>query len=134
MPITAFYAGCLALLFVVLSWRTISHRRSQRIEIGDGDDREMLRRMRVHANCAEYAPIALLIIALTESMSASIIWLHVLGATLLVGRVIHAWGLSQSPHNFRLRVGGMVLTLNVLIFGSIGCLVLAVPRVFAPLF
>ena len=135
MPITAFYAALLAGLFVVLSFRTIGRRREAKVEIGtatrDGsDDRELLRRVRVHANCAEYAPIAIVLLGLAESLKAAPIWLHVLGAALLVGRVIHAYGLSQSPHNLPLRVGGMVLTLNMIIAAAVTCAWLAAPAAF----
>jgi len=60
MPITALYAGLLAPLFILLSIRVIDVRRTARISIGHGDDPELLRRMRVHANFAEYAPFALI--------------------------------------------------------------------------
>ncbi len=66
MPITAFYAALLAVLFLVLSFRVIGVRRGQRVEIGDGGDKELLRRMRVHANFAEYVPLALVLLALAE--------------------------------------------------------------------
>lgn len=126
MPITALYAGLIALLFLVLSARTIGARRAAKVEIGtatrEGEDRELLRRVRVHANCAEYAPIALLLIGLLESLKAAPPLLHGLGAALVIGRVIHAYGLSQSPHNMPLRVGGMVLTLNVIAIAAVGCL------------
>ena len=135
MPITAFYAALLAGLFVVLSFRTIGRRQAAKVEIGtatrDGnDDRELLRRVRVHANFAEYAPIAIVLLGLAESLKAAPIWLHVLGAVLLVGRLIHAYGLSQSPHNLPLRVGGMVLTLNMIIAAAVTCAWLAAPAAF----
>ena len=62
MTITAFYASLLALLFVFLSFRVIGWRRLKKVEIGHGDDNQLLRRMRVHANFAEYVPFTLLLI------------------------------------------------------------------------
>ena len=56
MKITALHAGLLALLVLVLSFRTILYRRAHKVEIGDGGDKELLRRSRVHANFAEYVP------------------------------------------------------------------------------
>ena len=47
MPITAFYAALLAMLFMVLSFRTIQQRRNARVEVGTGEDAELLRRYRV---------------------------------------------------------------------------------------
>ena len=50
MPITALYAGLLAVLLLALSARVIRFRRAARVEIGDGADRELLRRIRVSPN------------------------------------------------------------------------------------
>lgn len=125
MPITAFYAAPLAALFIFLSVRVIGQRRQARVEIGSGEDPELLRRMRVHANFAEYAPFALLLIALAESLKAPTLLLHLLGLALVAGRVIHAYGLSQTPHVLRLRVLGMSLTFSVIALAALTCFVLA---------
>lgn len=125
MIVTALYAALLALLFLVLSWRTIGARRAARIEIGDGDDKQLLRRMRVHANFAEYVPIALLLMALAESMELPGVALHAIGAVLLVGRLAHAYGLSQTPHIMQLRVFGMMATFTAIIVAAAACLSLS---------
>lgn len=114
MPITAFYASLLAFLFLLLSVRVISQRREARVEIGFGESRELLRRSRVHANFAEYVPMALLLLAFAESLKAPGAALHALGLALLAGRLVHAYGLSQTPHILKLRVLGMWLTLGVI--------------------
>lgn len=135
MPITAIYAAAIAVLFLILSARTIGQRRTASVEIGtatrDGtDDRELLRRVRVHANCAEYAPIGLLLLGLAESLRAAPLALHVLGAALLAGRIVHAVGLSATPHILPLRVGGMVMTLTMIGATAALCLWLAAPMAF----
>jgi hypothetical protein len=131
MPITALYAALLTLLFLLLSARTIGRRRVARIEIGtatrEQEDRELLRRVRVHANFAEYAPIGLVLIALGESLAAPGLLLHAIGLALLSGRLLHAYGLSQTPHVMALRVAGMVLTLNAIGVAAAMCLWLALP-------
>jgi hypothetical protein len=123
MPITAFYAALLAALFVFLSVRVIGHRREARVEIGPGNDPELLRRMRVHANFAEYVPFALLLMALTESIKSPSVLLHILGLLLLAGRVIHAYGLSQTPHILRYRVLGMTITFAVIGVAALVCFI-----------
>ena len=125
MPITALYASLLAFVFLVLSLRTIGARRAARVEIGDGSDRELLRRMRVHANFAEYVPLALVLMALAESLRLQAPWLHAAGAVLLAGRILHAYALSQTPHILRLRVLGMMATLTAIIATAAACLVLS---------
>jgi uncharacterized membrane protein YecN with MAPEG domain len=106
MAITAFYAALLGLFFVFLSFRVIGWRRLKSVELGHGEDGELLRRMRVHANFAEYVPFTLLLMAMAESMTAPRPLIHVAGLILISGRLMHAYGLSQTPHILRLRVGG----------------------------
>lgn len=130
MIVTALYAGLLTFLFLALSFRVIGVRRGQRVEIGDGGDKELLRRMRVHANFAEYTPLALVLLGLAESLKAPIWALHLAGVALLVGRIIHAYGLSQTPHIMQLRVGGMVLTFTALMVLAIACLMLSLRVAF----
>ena len=121
MTITAFYAALLAVLFMFLSIRVIGWRRQQRVEIGHGEDLQLLRRMRVHANFAEYAPFTLLLMALAESMVPPHILLHLVGVTLLAGRLMHAYGLSQIPHNLRYRAWGMTLTFTAMGIAALMC-------------
>jgi uncharacterized membrane protein YecN with MAPEG domain len=121
LTITAFYASLLAALFLLLSIRVIGWRRIHRVEIGDGDNRELLRRMRVHANFAEYAPFTLLLMALAESMAPPRPLLHVVGLMLVAGRLLHAYGLSQTPQILRYRVWGMQLTITALGIAAVMC-------------
>ena len=86
MQITAFYAALLAVLFLVLSVRVIAWRRQHRVEFGHGEDAELLRRLRVHANFAEYVPFTLLMIALAESMAPPDLLVHASGLLLIGGR------------------------------------------------
>ena len=62
MPATPLYAALLGLIFVALSIRTIRLRRRYGVGVGDGNNTELQRAARVHANFAEYVPLALLLI------------------------------------------------------------------------
>jgi hypothetical protein len=115
MTILPIYAALLALLFVYLSIQTIRTRRRLGIALGHADNPQMLRVMRVHANFAEYVPFSLLLIFWVESLAATPSWVHALGAALLVGRLSHAFGVSQRRENLLFRVTGMVLTFTVII-------------------
>jgi uncharacterized protein len=108
------YAALLALLYVYLSVRTIGVRRRVQVALGPGDNPEMLRAMRVHANFAEYVPLALILVYLVEAQGAAAWLVHALGAALLLGRCLHAYGVSQVKETFAFRVSGMVLTFTVL--------------------
>lgn len=114
MYITPVYAALLGLLFVYLSARTILLRRKLKIAVGDAGNRDMLRAMRVHANFAEYTPLALLLIFMLELQNGYGLLVHALAVVLISGRVFHAYGVSQSNENFRYRVFGMMLTFTSL--------------------
>ena len=86
--------------------------------------------MRVHANCAEYAPIALITLGLAESLDAPALALHAIGLTMTVGRFVHAYALSQNPHIMRFRVLGMVLTFAAIAAAAILGLLWSLPAVF----
>ncbi len=119
MIITPVYAALATLLFVFLSFRVIGMRRGEKISLGDGSNKEMGKRIRVHGNFAEYAPLALLLMLMAELQTAAAWSLHLVGATLLIGRILHAYAISQTPQVMNLRVAGMVLTFVSLISGAL---------------
>lgn len=109
--ITSLYAALLALLFLILSVRVIRTRRQERVSVGDGDNPRLRRAIGVHNNFAQYVPFALLLMMFVELAPAPILLVHVLGLLLLVGRILHAWGVGRMPENFRLRSVGITLTM-----------------------
>ena len=127
-PATALYAAILALVFIALSARVILRRRAARVSIGAGGDAGLERRARVHANFAEYVPLALVLLLLAELSGSPAPLLHVAGIALVLGRVAHAVGLSRVPEDFRLRVAGMVATLTVILVLALALLVRGLVR------
>ncbi len=119
ISITPLYAGLIALLFVTLSIRVIRVRRGDKISIGDAGRSDMAYRIRAQANCAEYAPIGLILLAMAELQGAPVWVVHILGLMLLIGRIMHGWGMSQAPQNLPARVYGMMLTLAMITFTAI---------------
>lgn len=119
MHVTFLYAALLALFFVALSLRTLLLRRRLRIPVGDKGNEAMLRAMRVHANFAEYVPLCLLLFYFVEQSGARPMLVHALGISLVLGRLLHAWGVSQVRENYRFRVLGMTLTFLPLIAASL---------------
>ena len=116
--ITPLYAAIIALIFVVLSFRTLLLRRRLGIAIGTGENPILTRAIRVHSNFAEYVPIALILIFFLEQVTDAIFWVHLLCICLIVGRLSHAYGVSQVNENYRFRVFGVFLTLGTLISTS----------------
>ncbi|MEO1140226.1 MAG: MAPEG family protein [Pseudomonadota bacterium] len=120
LTVTPIYAGFLALLLIALSARVIRHRHLARISVGDNNDKGLRKKMRVQANCAEYVPVGLLLLLLTELQGAPIWALHVLGATLMLGRLAHAAGMGATPQRVGLRIFGMAATLTMIGVTAIG--------------
>ena len=96
MHITGLYAALAALLVVVLSIRVVMRRVSARITLGDGDDKELKKRIRAQANCIEYLPLALLLLLLLELNQTRPLLLHAFGVVLIAARVVHGFGLSRT--------------------------------------
>lgn len=119
---TALFAGPLGLLYLALTWRVIGFRRSLRIGIGDGGNQDLKRAIRVHANASETIPMGLLLMALNEAGGAPTWVVMTLGCMLLVGRMLHALGLSRHAGTSPGRFVGMVLTLSVISLGSLSVL------------
>jgi hypothetical protein len=98
-------------------------RQMAGVAIGTGGNRVLERRVRVHANFAEYVPLALILLVLVEMRGNAAWYLHLLCLALLAGRAAHAWGVSQEPDDMRLRGAGVVLTLAVLVIASLTLLI-----------
>ena len=113
-PITAFYAGLLAIFFLYLTVLVIIERRRKRIGLGDEGDKHFLQMMRVHGNFAEYVPLVLVLSLIAEINHTSPIVLHVSGGLLLLGRAIHAYGLRHHYGASWQRVYGALMTFIAL--------------------
>jgi uncharacterized membrane protein YecN with MAPEG domain len=123
MTITPYYAAVVALGFAFLSFRTLRLRRALNIDLGEGGDKRMQRAMRVHANFAEYAPLTLLVILMFEMRGGDPVFVHLFCLMLVVGRLVHALGVSRMSEDYRFRVAGMAMTLTALVGGALAILV-----------
>lgn len=121
MPVTALVAAILAPLYFLLTLRVIGQRREARVAIGDGGDTSLVRRVRVHANFSETVPYALILMGLAESLNAQPRFLYLAGACLVIGRVVHAYGVSQAKETFAFRATGMVLTFTAVAIAALAC-------------
>ena len=121
MTVTPLYAGLLALLFFALSLRVVQMRGTG-ISLGDGGNTAMLRRIRGHANFAEYVPLILLMMAMLELSKFSIYLLHAMGITLFVARLLHAYALSFTEKFKFGRFWGTLLTYIVMVIAGALCI------------
>ena len=127
--ITLLVASLHVLFYLLLSMRVMLHRKAHRIGVGTGGDEVMTRRVRVHANFAEYVPLALLMLGLLElsGTPAGVLW--GCGVLLLSARLLHALGLGGSAGYSAGRFAGALLTFVVLLAMALAGLW----RFFAPL-
>jgi uncharacterized protein len=108
--ITALYAGLLGLLYIALGGFVVAQRRRARIGLGTGSDPALERRVRVHGNFAEYAPLFLVLLLVAELAGAASVLLHLLGAAFLLARIGHAFGLGRSSGTSTGRFVGTLVT------------------------
>lgn len=129
LHITSYYAAVLALLFILLSIKTIKTRRQHKVAIGDGGEKSILRASRVHANFAEYVPLTILLIGMLEMQGFTTLIIHSLGILLVLARIAHAYGVSQTNENFKFRIFGTATTINII---AICALLLLTKSFFQP--
>lgn len=123
LTIVPVFAAVFAVFFVLLSINVIRARRRHKVGIGTGRNKSVERAMRVHANFAEYVPLALLLMVLLELNKANRLLLIGLCSVLLVGRLVHAIGVSMEIERFVYRVSGMIMTFAVILIAAVANLV-----------
>lgn len=117
--ITALYAGILAFLYVGLTVYVVQGRYKHRVGLGDGGNPSLIRRIRIHGNFAEYVPFALLLLFMVDYAQTSPMLVHWLGIMLVLGRILHAWGLCCSETTSFGRMAGMILTILVIVISAV---------------
>jgi uncharacterized protein len=119
LALVPFYASLLALGFIVLSIRIMLVRRQEKVSLGDGDNPRLRRAICAHSNFAHYVPLTLLLLAFVEMAEASNLLVHILCLLLLVGRCLHAYGISSTEGRSGFRTLGMVMTLASLFLAAL---------------
>jgi len=127
MPvITAFYLGILILMYAVLALSVAGLRQRNLATFGDADNTTLRTAIRVHANFIEYVPIIGLLVALLEMSGTSTTRVHILMGGLLLSRLLHPLGMAARPRTWQFnvgRVGGILLTIAVLVAAGIAAMV-----------
>ena len=112
VPILAGYVLPLVAIWFVLWVRVAGYRARLAVSIGDGGDIGLLERIRAHGNFIEWVPWVLLIILIAELSDAPAGFVHASGALLVLGRLIHPFGLKADNSKHLLRIAGN--SLNIL--------------------
>lgn len=120
MYITGLYAGILGLLMLALMANVGRLRGQKDVALGNpGGDRDLLIADRRHMNFIENVPLALLLLAIIEANGAPHLWVHILGAVLVIARVIHPFGLKPETMASVCRLIGAGGTMLVTLVASI---------------
>ena len=128
--ITAIYVAFLALLYAALSLAVVRLRRRRHVAFGDGGKEDLRSAIRAHAHFAEYVPIIAFMAAVLEMSGTPAIRIHLLMSALLIGRLLHPFGMYAKPQTLQFtvgRVGGMVITTLVMIACALSILLRFLP-------
>ncbi|MDH3336294.1 MAG: MAPEG family protein [Gammaproteobacteria bacterium] len=121
IPITAFYAGVLAIFALYLSFRAGSFRGKAGVSVlfGDPPNMELAERVRVHQNFLEYVPMILILMGAIELNGGSTTFLHGIGIALIISRIAHAIGLKHDNmgHPGRLIGAGGTMLITLIVAG-----------------
>jgi uncharacterized membrane protein YecN with MAPEG domain len=119
--VTLVYAGILGLLLVVLSFNVMQNWVRVTGQ-GKETDLSMRRAERILSSFVEYVPLTLILLVMGELCGEPPLILHILGAVLVAGRIMHAYGSNDMPFAGLLRFLGAQLTFLVLTIASIACI------------
>jgi uncharacterized membrane protein YecN with MAPEG domain len=117
--VTPLYAGLLGLLLIGLAYNVSRYRVGLKIAFGDGDHPGLKRAIRAHANLTENAPFGLILLAAVEAQGFSETAIHALGSVLVIGRALHAFGLSRHEGTSIGRALGILLTWLMILATSL---------------
>ena len=122
--ITALVAAILGLWFILLSLNVVRMRVKSGISIYYGDNKELAVAIRRHGNLAENVGLALILLALLEMLGGPDMAVYILGAILILVRIIHPFGLNfDSPNRVARAIGG-IGTTSILLVTSIWLIVI----------
>ena len=115
LPITALYAALMVAIMAWLGWGVGAMRGKTQISIGFGDSKELAEAGRRYGNFTEHVPMALVLMAIVELNGAHGVFLHIVGALLVLSRIAHPLGLHYDNMSHPLRTigagGSLLLTL-----------------------
>lgn len=123
--IVGLYIAIFLIMNIILMYRVGQVRIAKKIDLGDAGDDLMQRRVRAHGNFSETVPLLLLGLIALAMLSAPIWALHLVGAGLVIGRILHAMGMAQAFGQGRLVGTLSFLLLSVFTAGMIAYKIIA---------
>ena len=119
MEITLLYASLLTILAIFLAIKVGMNRVETKTMTGEGESSKLLQSIRAHGNLIEYAPLALILLALLEMQNLSASMLHLCGSLFFLARISHAYGVSISRESTPYRLVGAVGTWLIMLIMSL---------------
>ena len=123
ISVTLIFAAIFGFMHVVFTLRVGNYRFKSKISLGDGGDRELLKRVRAQGNFIENVPIALLLILLNDLDGAEDSTLMLMGPILLISRLTHYLTIVTVKLPWILRPLSMLGTLGTIIAASVMLLI-----------
>ncbi|KPF62502.1 GST-like protein [Porphyrobacter sp. AAP60] len=125
LPVTLAAAAAAAVLNIWLSIRIGAVRQALGINVGDGGNEALQRRMRAQLNYVENTAFVLVLIAAIELAGRGSWWLSLVAAAYFLGRVAHGFGMDGGKWKVGRMIGTLVTMLVQLGLAVVAALVAA---------
>jgi uncharacterized protein len=115
MALVAIYVAINIALLLFLAIRVIPARIKHKVTLGDGGVEAVQQVVRAHGNAVEYIPPVLIGLVVLAFLNAPAHMIHIIGGALTLGRMFHAFGLSnKSGQSFGRAAGSLLTWLSML--------------------
>ncbi|WCL55801.1 MAPEG family protein [Gimibacter soli] len=112
LTITAAIASILALSLIPLSIQVGVKRLQTGIFFGEAGNSDLARRRAAQSNYVQYVPFFITLLAICELAGAATWLIASAGASMVLGRSLHAWCLLATNGTGNARAAGMILTFT----------------------
>jgi uncharacterized membrane protein YecN with MAPEG domain len=113
------YAGLLGLIAAWLFMHVGKIKNAEKVFMGDGGNKRVIRAMRGQANFVETVPMILILLMIGALLNMPAIVIHILGMALVIGRFFHAYHFMQDDAPGWQRMIGAMVSFFVLVGASI---------------
>jgi uncharacterized protein len=128
--ISMFYFSLLAFIWIRLTVEVVRIRRREGIGIGTGGNELLAKKIRCHGNFNEaLIPFSLLFVVADLAVVNHYL-LHITGSMFVIGRLLHAYGLSSSIGISKGRFFGSILSWSAILVLAINNLYLSSAALF----
>ena len=124
LTVTLVTTSVMGLIMIWLAARVIAGRVKGDVIIGDGENLDLLYRIRAQGNFAEYTPLFLILLGALELSAGNQTVLMVLAVVFVVARILHVFGMGENA-NLKFRQIGMIATFLSIAVASIYGLAIA---------